>query len=442
MKILFKFALFIASVISYAPTHAATSCTITTTNVWNSGYVLEFNVTNNGTTPINNWALTLNFAEPAQLTGSWNTALSGGSTTTVTASNTSWNGTLGAGQSTSFGIQGNHDGSFTVPACSGSDVTAVDVVSVSVTNAQGQSPVKGDAIRLNITVVNNGSANVSATIAPKISSSRFSDFTNVNLPSATISLAASEQRQISIDAGPFVHDTVTDKHYALGSSAYTINSVGINGAPDTNFSGNTFTIATSNAVLVPVLYDQAYLDSINYQEGIQQYLTSAFTRPSEVFTPADTYDFFNGGLDEIKNIKHILYPLAGFTASPDTGFCEQATAAAKTMLGLAQEWVGPVSTNAENHGFDYLIGLTPEIGGGATCGWLGVQVSGIFWVGQPLDLTQAIFVHEVGHILGADHCDPLNGYVMCGTENHPHYINDGIFVWHYSSVDEMRNMFD
>ncbi len=442
MKMLFKFGLFIASVLFYVQAHAVTSCTITNTNVWNNGYVLEFTVKNNGSTPINNWGLTLNFIEPAQVTGSWNAITAGGSTTTLTASNVAWNGTLAAGQTTSFGIQGNHDGSFIVPTCSGGDVAAIDVVSISVTNAQGESAVKGDAIRLNIIVVNNGSTSVSATLTPKISSSRFSDFSNVNLPSATITLAASEQRQISVDAGPFIHDTVTGKHYALGSSTYTIDSIGINGVADTSFSGSSFTIATSNAVLVPVLYDQAYLNSINYQGSIQQYLTSAFTRPSEVFTPANTYESFGGGLDEIENIKHILYPLAGFTASPDTGFCEQATAAARTKLGLAQDWVGPVSTNAENHGFDYLIGLTPEIGGGATCGWLGVQVSGIFWEGQPLDLTQAIFIHEVGHIFGADHCDPLNGYVMCGTEDHPHYINDGIFVWHYSSVDEMENRFD
>jgi hypothetical protein len=442
MKTLIKCGILMASLLFGGQVFAATTCTVTPTNVWNNGYQLEVKVTNTGTTAIDNWAVTLHFSEPAQVTGNWNSIVSGGSTNNVAVSNAAWNGTLAPGQTTSFGLHGNHDGSFILPSCSGSGSASIDVVSVSVTNTEGQAPVKGDAIRLNITVINNGSESATATLTPKISSSRFSDFNNVNLPATNVTLAASEQLQINVDAGPFVHDTVTQKHYALGSSAYTIDSVSVNGTLDANFSGGSFNIGTSNAVLVPVLYDQAYLDSINYQEGIQQYLTSAFTRPSEVFTPENTYNFYPGGLDEIMNMRHILYPLPGFTASPNTGFCEQATAAAKTMLGLAQDWVGPVSTNPENHGFDYLIGLTPEIGGGATCGWLGVQVSGIFEVGQPLDLTQAIFVHEVGHVLGAPHCDPLQGYIMCGGEHHPHYIENGIFVWHYSSIDQMSNLFD
>ena len=44
--------------------------------------------------------------------------LSGGGTV-LDAVNLSYNGTLGPGQSTSFGFQGTHDGSFQVPTCSG-----------------------------------------------------------------------------------------------------------------------------------------------------------------------------------------------------------------------------------------------------------------------------------------------------------------------------------
>ena len=440
MKMLVQCGILLTSALC-AQAFSVTDCTVTPTNVWNDGYQLNVSVTNNSQTPIDHWTVALNFTEPAQVTGNWNAVITGGTTNTVTASNASWNGTLQPGQSTSFGLHGNHDGSFNVPTCVG-DKSSIDIISIAVTNVAGQTPVKGDPIRLTLTVVNNGNESASASLMPKISSSRFSDFSNVNFPSTTVTLAAAEQREITVDAGPFVHDQVTNKHYALGTSDYVINSILVNGAPDTSFSGNTFSISTSNAVLVPVLYDQAYLDSVNYPGSIENYLSSAFTRDSEVFSAQNTYQFFDEGFDQILGIKHIFYALPGFSAGNHTGFCEQATAAAKTMLGLAQDWVGPVSTNIENHGFDYLIGLTPEIGGGATCGWLGVQVSGIFEVGQPIDLTQAIFVHEVGHVFGADHCDPFQGYVMCGGEHHPHYIESGIFVWHYTSLEQMSNRFD
>ena len=91
---------------------------------------------------------------------------------------------------------------------------------------------------------------------------------------------------------------------------------------------------------------------------------------------------------------------------------------------------------------DLLVGLTPAMGGGATCGWLGTQVSGLFDFDLSLKRSQIIVVHEMGHIFGAPHCDPLQGYVMCAGEKHPHYIQRGVFVWHQESVDAMKNPYN
>lgn len=318
-----------------------------------------------------------------------------------------------------------------------------DVTAISVTNAAGQAPVKGDAIRLNITVRNNGTGSGTATVTPRISSSRFSDFSSVNLPSASVTVAAGQQAQVSVNAGPFVQDATTQKRYALGRGSYTINNVGINGSNDASFSGNSFTIGSSNTVFVPVLYDQTYLNQINYTQGIGQYMSSAFTRPSEVFTLSGTYQSHTGGFDQMMGVRQIFYPVSGFSASSAAGgFCEQATASARTMLGLAQDWAGPTQTNGQNHGFDYLISLTPALGGGAACGWLGVQVSGLFSFDLSLNRAQIMMVHESGHLYGAPHCDPLQSYVMCAGELHTHYKNQGLFVWHIDSRNLMSNRFD
>lgn len=92
------------------------NCTAKVVNNWGSGYQLDVVISNNGSTTINGWNVTLNFSENPQGTGGWNASISG-SGNVVTASNVNWNGTIASGQSVSFGLQGNHDGSFVAPTC-------------------------------------------------------------------------------------------------------------------------------------------------------------------------------------------------------------------------------------------------------------------------------------------------------------------------------------
>ena len=92
------------------------SCSARVVNNWGSGYQLDVTINNGGTATVNGWSVTLSFSENPQRTGGWNAAISG-SGNLVTASNVNWNGTLAPGQSASFGLQGNHDGSFIAPTC-------------------------------------------------------------------------------------------------------------------------------------------------------------------------------------------------------------------------------------------------------------------------------------------------------------------------------------
>jgi cellulase/cellobiase CelA1 len=92
------------------------NCTAKVVNNWGSGYQLDVIITNSGSTTVNGWNLTLTFSENPQRTGGWNATI-GGSGNLVTASNVNWNGSIAPGQSVSFGLQGNHDGSFVVPTC-------------------------------------------------------------------------------------------------------------------------------------------------------------------------------------------------------------------------------------------------------------------------------------------------------------------------------------
>jgi hypothetical protein len=149
------------------------------------------------------------------------------------------------------------------------------------------------------------------------------------------------------------------------------------------------------------------------------------------------------------DVRHLFHSLPGFPGERTTadGWCEDAAAYAEQVLGMQERWDSrPAGTRPERHGFDYLIALTPDMGGGVTCGWLDVQVSSL--INHDVDRQQVVAVHESGHVFGAPHCDDvgngaggsLQGYVMCSGEKHPHYPS--AFVWHSTSKAKMHPHWD
>jgi hypothetical protein len=98
------------------PTGGSAACRVTyATNVWNNGYTANLTVANTGSSAINGWTLGFTLPGGQQITNSWNAALTG-SSGAVSARNLSWNGSIPAGGSTSFGFQGTYSGSFAAPA--------------------------------------------------------------------------------------------------------------------------------------------------------------------------------------------------------------------------------------------------------------------------------------------------------------------------------------
>jgi hypothetical protein len=88
-------------------------CTATgsTQSQWPQGYVSEVTVTNTGGATISGWTVTFSLPSGHQIVNSWNAQLSGS-----TATNLSYNGNLGPGQSTSFGFQASRPGGSQLPS--------------------------------------------------------------------------------------------------------------------------------------------------------------------------------------------------------------------------------------------------------------------------------------------------------------------------------------
>ncbi|MFI6737204.1 cellulase family glycosylhydrolase [Nonomuraea sp. NPDC050451] len=95
------------------PSPSACSATYQVTGQWGGGFQAEVRVTA-GTSPISGWTVTWAFANGQTVTNAWNATVSS-SGSNVTARNMSYNGSLGAGASTTFGFLGSWNGSNSVP---------------------------------------------------------------------------------------------------------------------------------------------------------------------------------------------------------------------------------------------------------------------------------------------------------------------------------------
>ena len=100
---------------SNPPTGTAACRVSYATNVWNTGFTANVTITNTGNSAVNGWALGFTLPGGQAVTGSWGATLSGTSGA-LTARNVSYNGSLPAGGTASFGFQGTYSGSFASPS--------------------------------------------------------------------------------------------------------------------------------------------------------------------------------------------------------------------------------------------------------------------------------------------------------------------------------------
>ncbi|MEU4158188.1 PHB depolymerase family esterase [Actinoplanes sp. NPDC026670] len=85
-----------------------------TVNSWNTGFTASVTVTNTGTAAVNGWTLRFTLPTGQTVTNAWNATVSP-SSGAVAAANVSYNGTIGAGGSQTFGFQATHTGSAAKP---------------------------------------------------------------------------------------------------------------------------------------------------------------------------------------------------------------------------------------------------------------------------------------------------------------------------------------
>ncbi|MFD0817388.1 cellulose binding domain-containing protein, partial [Micromonospora zhanjiangensis] len=101
------------------PPPGGSGCTASVTlNSWNGGFTASVKVTA-GSAAIRGWNVRITLPSGTTVTNTWNATASGNSGT-VGFQNVSYNGQVGAGQTTEFGFQGNGTGPSGTPTCTAS----------------------------------------------------------------------------------------------------------------------------------------------------------------------------------------------------------------------------------------------------------------------------------------------------------------------------------
>jgi len=89
-------------------------CTFTATSEWNTGFVGNVAITNEGNTDIDGWELNFILPSGYVVTDSWNANVSG--TNAITGTPVSWNTVVKPGQTRDFGVKGSKPNGVSLPA--------------------------------------------------------------------------------------------------------------------------------------------------------------------------------------------------------------------------------------------------------------------------------------------------------------------------------------
>ena len=160
----------IGSLIALLSHSASASCTYSVDSEWAAGFTASINIKNDTSAAINGWSVNWQYSSNRMSSG-WNANFSG--TNPYTATNLNWNGGIAAGQTVSFGIQGEKNGgsaerpTVSGTACSGTTTSASSsAVSSSTISSSVRSSVSSASSVRSSSSVAVSSSSVSANACP------------------------------------------------------------------------------------------------------------------------------------------------------------------------------------------------------------------------------------------------------------------------------------
>lgn len=214
---------------------ASAGCQYVITNEWNDGFTGAIRVTNNGTAAVSGWTVSWQYAGD-KITNSWNATLTGSNP--YSATNLSWNGAIGVGQTVELGFQGTKGGSAAEkPVISGSicgGTTTSSSVATSTSSATSSKTSTSVATSTSSSVKTSSSSSVATSVA-----------TSSVKTSASTSIATSTSSSVKTSSSIA---TSTSSSVKTSSSVATSSSQGNTSSDWLHVEGNKVVDANGRAV--------------------------------------------------------------------------------------------------------------------------------------------------------------------------------------------------
>ncbi|MGR3869740.1 glycosyl hydrolase family 18 protein [Streptomyces graminifolii] len=342
-----------------APAQAASTATATfaKTSDWGTGFGGQWTVKNTGTSAISSWTITWDFPTGTSVTSAWDADVTS-SGNHWTAKNKSYNGTIAAGASVSFGFNGAGSGSPTNCSLNGGSCDGgTTVPGDAAPSAPGTPTASG---------ITNTSVNLSWSAATddkgiknydvlrdgtKVATVTTTSYTNTGLTAGTDYSYTVQARDTADQTGPVsgavaVHTTGGTTTPPTGGSKVKLGYLTEWGTYDRNYQVKNLVTSGSAAKITHINY--AFGNVTNGQCAIGDAYADyqkTFTADQSVSGVADTWDQpIAGNFNQLRELKakypniKILWSFGGWTWSG--GFGQAAanpTAFANSCYNLVED---------------------------------------------------------------------------------------------------------
>jgi endoglucanase len=240
--------LMVAATSTAASAQTGCSATYTTESSWSGGFVGSVTVTDNGSTALTGWTVTFSFGGDQQVSDAWNASLTQ-SLEYVTASNESYNGSVAAGSSTSFGFQGTWSSSDAAPASL--TCTPSSTVTPAIVMSAASLPVmQGFTGSVGVALSTAPTADVTVTTGLSSGNSGLSVSSGATLTFTPSDWDTAQNVTLAANASSTGAATFTAASSGYMSASVTATEIASTPAPQVHVSGNELVNSSGQQVIL------------------------------------------------------------------------------------------------------------------------------------------------------------------------------------------------